>query len=299
MTVDRKKCGGCGQLLPLTAFRKVSQNNDGYQGRCKECVKAGPFRLPHLEGTKKCRSCLVELPYSSFRRSKDMQDGYRASCKRCLISGAASHRVRTEDSRRCADCHIFKPLSEFHRLTKYPNRCRPYCKPCSRERTRISQKKNRDHRKEYAKERNKLPEVREKIRERERLRRAEIKADPIRYSEYLSKVKEKNRRRYEKHPEKFIAANALYRARKLSAEGAFSEQDIAELYKKQSGKCLYCDSRVGRRAGIKAAVDHFIPLARGGTNDPQNLVLSCFSCNSRKGAKLPWEWMPERFSRSA
>lgn len=31
-------------------------------------------------------------------------------------------------------------------------------------------------------------------------------------------------------------------------------------------------------------VDHVIPRARGGTDDPANLQASCTSCNARKGA---------------
>lgn len=35
----------------------------------------------------------------------------------------------------------------------------------------------------------------------------------------------------------------------------------------------------------RLTVDHKIPLARGGTNDLENLQLLCWSCNSRKAAK--------------
>jgi len=33
-------------------------------------------------------------------------------------------------------------------------------------------------------------------------------------------------------------------------------------------------------------VDHIIPLARGGTDTPDNLALACFHCNRRKSQKL-------------
>jgi 5-methylcytosine-specific restriction endonuclease McrA len=32
-------------------------------------------------------------------------------------------------------------------------------------------------------------------------------------------------------------------------------------------------------------IDHIIPVSRGGKNNLENLVLSCQSCNSKKGAK--------------
>jgi 5-methylcytosine-specific restriction endonuclease McrA len=41
-------------------------------------------------------------------------------------------------------------------------------------------------------------------------------------------------------------------------------------------------------------VDHVIPLSRGGSNWPTNLVCACGQCNSRKCDKLPWlEWQPK------
>src|SRR3990167_10237380 len=35
-----------------------------------------------------------------------------------------------------------------------------------------------------------------------------------------------------------------------------------------------------------ATVDHVIPKSCGGSDDPENLVLSCNSCNSRKNNKI-------------
>lgn len=34
-----------------------------------------------------------------------------------------------------------------------------------------------------------------------------------------------------------------------------------------------------------ATIDHVVPIARGGTNDLENLVLACSDCNTRKGTK--------------
>lgn len=41
----------------------------------------------------------------------------------------------------------------------------------------------------------------------------------------------------------------------------------------------------------KLTFDHFIPISRGGKNVPWNIILMCKSCNSKKGAKLPIEWI--------
>ena len=52
-------------------------------------------------------------------------------------------------------------------------------------------------------------------------------------------------------------------------------------------ECQYCG------AGPHDLVcDHVIPVSRGGTNDPINLVAACKPCNASKAAKLPSEWRP-------
>ncbi len=45
-------------------------------------------------------------------------------------------------------------------------------------------------------------------------------------------------------------------------------------------KCDYC----GKECGDRYQFDHRVPVCRGGSNDMDNLALSCPPCNSRKGA---------------
>lgn len=47
--------------------------------------------------------------------------------------------------------------------------------------------------------------------------------------------------------------------------------------------CKYCSCELQWEA---STVDHVVPLSKGGSNDPENLVLACNPCNSRKGSKL-------------
>lgn len=51
----------------------------------------------------------------------------------------------------------------------------------------------------------------------------------------------------------------------------------------QSNKCHYCGKVLEYE---EATVDHFIPRAKGGSNDIENKVLSCGPCNVKKGSMI-------------
>lgn len=57
--------------------------------------------------------------------------------------------------------------------------------------------------------------------------------------------------------------------------------------------CLECGNDTQR------SVDHLFPKQRGGVSDLYNYVVLCRSCNSRKGNKLPSEWLAGVVNKSA
>lgn len=78
---------------------------------------------------------------------------------------------------------------------------------------------------------------------------------------------------------------ARKREKKTNAGGSFTKTDLAKALAGQKLLCWWCG--VGIKGGYHA--DHRIPLARGGTNGPENIVLSCPPCNLKKGKRMPWE----------
>lgn len=76
------------------------------------------------------------------------------------------------------------------------------------------------------------------------------------------------------------------RARKRSAGGSFTAQQVRELFDKQQGRCACC--RASLTAGFHR--DHRTALSDGGSNDISNIELLCASCNISKGAKDPIAW---------
>ena len=65
--------------------------------------------------------------------------------------------------------------------------------------------------------------------------------------------------------------------------------------------CFYCgvlgDSKIFNGSSGKASwlwiehvVDHVEPHSIGGSDNPENLVIACRDCNSRKGNKVGWTY---------
>lgn len=55
------------------------------------------------------------------------------------------------------------------------------------------------------------------------------------------------------------------------------------IYKRDNHECVYCGSKK------QLTLDHVIPKSRGGSNNWENLVTSCFKCNSKKSNMTPDE----------
>jgi 5-methylcytosine-specific restriction endonuclease McrA len=55
-------------------------------------------------------------------------------------------------------------------------------------------------------------------------------------------------------------------------------------------RCAYCQRAMPYSHRV---IDHVIPLALGGAHSVRNIVVCCWACNVRKGAKLPAQWRAE------
>lgn len=87
-----------------------------------------------------------------------------------------------------------------------------------------------------------------------------------------------------------------YKARRRAQEsGGISTRDLRRWIVQQAKVCHWCGARC--RDGFH--VDHFYPLARGGTHTEDNLVIACADCNRRKGAKDPHAFQRETMEREA
>jgi len=80
------------------------------------------------------------------------------------------------------------------------------------------------------------------------------------------------------------------RARKRQAEGSHTAADVRRILKMQRGKCAYCR----RKLGPDFHVDHIVALAKGGSNYPSNIQLTCGFCNCSKRDADPIEYAASR-----
>jgi 5-methylcytosine-specific restriction endonuclease McrA len=95
-------------------------------------------------------------------------------------------------------------------------------------------------------------------------------------------VAERERRRIERER----IRNQRKSARRRGAAGSIKTGDIRFLFAAQKGRCFYCTKKLK-----DYHVDHFVPLARGGTNYRANLRLACPDCNLAKSDKLPEQFL--------
>ena len=65
-----------------------------------------------------------------------------------------------------------------------------------------------------------------------------------------------------------------------AAGGTHNREEIAEILALQKGRCIYCNARFTDEC--RSTRDHFLPVARGGSDWALNIVLACRSCNSSR-----------------
>lgn len=230
--------------------------------------------------------------------------------------------------KKCTKCGTLKPLDYFYRMAANSTGYGPWCKVCmdarkttwnrnnrdkQREMSRRSAKKNYERNREAKARYRNRADVKERMRgysaEWYRQNKGRLKA--VRHAWYLKNKIEHNansKKTFEANKEHWIRVNrewarthrekmrgytkvsdAIRRNAIRASSGTYTAKDIKYLAKSQRGLCTVCREPFG-----KYHVDHIVPLSRGGTNDKHNIQLLCASCNIKKHAKDPIEFMQSR-----
>lgn len=166
--------------------------------------------------------------------------------------------------KKCTKCGEEKSLEEFNKDKTRKDGLDRQCKACRKQYREVNRKKIAERDKRY-RESN-----REKILEREKQYRQENR-------EKIKQYREANR-------ESFNAREQKRRALKRNAAGNATAADIQARFDYHGNRCYYCG------CDGKMQIEHRIPLSRGGTHYPANIVPACQSCNYSKGAKTEKEF---------
>lgn len=202
---------------------------------------------------KKCSKCKEEVSPEEFYRNRTKADGLSSECKKCSRETVASWCARNRESSR-----------------QHKRDWRARNLESARDRSRKWGAENRERRREsLRKRRARNPDL---FRERGRRWRAKR---PDLQKEYRRAWRETN-------PERHLASIERRRSR-FEAAGPVDQAKLEARLDVLGRRCFYCP-------GPFEALDHSIPLARGGTNMISNLRPVCSPCNSSKGSKKPSEW---------
>lgn len=283
--IVKKVCRTCKQGKLLTEFTKSPKYIDGYTNQCKEC--RGVLRRQRYANDEEYRKSVLDQGKETRNKNsaiiKQRKKNYYQKNK---------NEISAKSKEKYYNDHIK-----------------------SKEKNREFYLKNKDK----ILERSKFYRSTEKAKEREKIRRRgekrkqwkresyhRYKVNPIfkvkrrvyhlKYStENREALRLKNKLYALNNPDKRKANCHKRRAIKKQAEGYFTAKDVAIIWEKQKGKCVYCRKNLGNTSKdtSKYHVDHIIALAKGGSNWPSNLQCLCPSCNLSKGAKHPTEFAPQ------
>lgn len=222
---------------------------------------------------KRCTKCGISKPFEAFTKHKLGRDGLRPRCRECTAAANAVYRARNQDK--------IKAYNATYRVEHVAERAAYNRKWLIENRGRANENSARW---------KKLNP--EKMRPG---KRAWNRANP-------DKVRRHKQTEYERHREKIIQRVAAWRVEKpdlrlaqhrkrrsLQAGAAGANYTtaamIAARFDLYGSRCYYCDQEDAD------SVDHRIPLARGGSHWPANLVPCCRRCNSSKNAKTETEFL--------
>lgn len=91
-----------------------------------------------------------------------------------------------------------------------------------------------------------------------------------------------------RNPDKVKIKQHARRARMKSSGGTYTEEDVRKLLALQKFRCA--NPRCRKLIKKCYEIDHVQPIAKGGTNWPDNLQLLCRHCNQKKQARDPYDW---------
>jgi len=252
-TTPTKKCTGpCGRTLPAIEqyFHKQKTGKFGVTAMCKECTS----------GKSRERRSQFEVKESIRLRSKE----YRARSE--VKEHNRIYRQQYQSTTEYKQHH-----SEYMKERRRRPGIRAHILECERNYMRKYREKPgvREYQRDFQRLRRLNPKTKAHARE---YYREKYKTDPA-FREY-KKVERHRRRTKTKNGIHFTAADV-------------NQQIAAQTDKNGVLRCWWCGKKLDPG---NMHIDHWNPLAEGGTNDAANIRLMHVRCNLSKGAKHPFKF---------
>ena len=175
----------------------------------------------------------------------------------------------------CAACKQEKPVTSFTKRSDRIDQYHAYCHPCQYAYVRKRRAENASYR--------------QRCQTASRTVQTRRRQDPLTLAHDRALARARCQKWAKKNRATVNANTRAYRARQIGAAGRHTAADVSKILSAQNHRCFYCGTDITEHP----SVDHYIPLARGGSNWPSNLVGACADCNARKGMMLPEDFIQQ------
>lgn len=189
----------------------------------------------------------------------------------------------------CSICKNSLSIKLFRFRNKDKKTLFSYCKDCEKEYMKNYRQNNnslREKKKEhYNINKEKILNKNKEYRENNRAKLLEAKRKQSALYRENNKDKIINYRKiYNKTLSCKVSKKTYkHKRRELENKGNLTHSELLNLEKSKSN-CYWCNCKI---IGSNYHIDHYMPLSKGGEHTLSNLVVSCPSCNLRKGNKDP------------
>jgi hypothetical protein len=258
--VQQKRCSRCKQSFPATPefFYRNKHTKDGFQWECKTCQKGS---------------------------SKTALKAYHAKLK---LTAQNRRDAASSSAKACSKCGVVYPSTTdfFYKSDIGKDGLLTSCKACHGAKCKEWREENLEHWQTINRANSKQWQLDhpEEAREQRRISGKKWRQNnPERANEVARNSAKRCRAR---HKMDILAGAHNQRAKMRKARGRIKAKDLNQIYDSQKGLCWWC----GKPLDHKWQLDHRIALAKGGSNELDNLCCACPDCNARKSDKWPWQF---------
>ena len=333
-SVPETPCVKCGVPKPRTAefFEKAKSCKDGLARTCKVCHSAthkisrqinaecrararqaakyiDAFKLKGRSPMKPCSTCGLPKPATTefFHKQLTGKYGVTASCIDCCHK---SHKKWYEENRDAKQAQNRKwaeanpkRVVELSKAYYEKNKERILAEERmrwwgNREEQLLRGQRYYERNREDVLEKMRIARISEPERFAANSKKwRDANKDKIAEGQKVYRLNnpEKAKSWAEANPEKVREHRRNTKARRKQAPGTHTAQDVRLQFAAQRGKCYWCRVKLIKNGPGRFHVDHVFALAKGGTNNANNICCACPTCNTSKGAKTPWDFKGRLF----